>query len=86
MHLLDAAHGAINGSRIADIAVDELDVALDLAQPTQGAAGIIIEDPHRFALSHERPYQSRAEEAAAAGDQNAPPAHRLTFPRLPPPA
>src|SRR5262249_38466190 len=84
--LLDAAHGAIDGSRIADVSVDELDVALDLAQPAQGPAGIIVEDAHRFALTHERLDQGRAEKAAAAGDQNAPCAHRLTFPPLPPPA
>src|SRR5262249_20515203 len=86
VHLLDAAHGAIDGSRIADVAVDELDVALDLAQAAQGPAGIIVEDAHRFAPTHEGLDQGRAEKAAAAGNQNAPRAHRLTFPPLPPPA
>src|SRR5262245_34885713 len=80
---LDAAH---HGSRIADIAVDELDVVLDLAQPAQGPAGIIVEDAYRFALTHKRLDQGGAEKAAAAGDQNAPCAHRLTFLPLPPPA
>src|SRR5262249_60502444 len=79
VHLVDAAHGIIDGSRIADVGVDEFDVALDFAQPAQGPTGIIVEDPHCFALTHERLDQGRAEKAAAAGDQNAPCAHRLTF-------
>src|SRR5262249_61261103 len=56
--------------------------AAGLAPPTppQGAAGIIVEYPHRFALTHEPLDQGGAEKAAAAGDQNALGAHPLAVP------
>ena len=49
MHLVDAAHGGIDRGGIADIAADELDVVLDLLQPPQGAARIVVEHAHRLA-------------------------------------
>jgi hypothetical protein len=82
MHLVDAAHGRIDVGGVADVTADELDVALDLSQPAQGATGIIIEHAHRLALAHEPRDQGRAEKATAAGDQNAPYAHSPAVPCL----
>src|SRR5262249_1493750 len=82
MHLIDAAHGGVDRSRVADVAADELDVAFDLAQPTQSSAGIVVKHAHVFALAHERLNQTRTDKAAAAGDQNAPRAHSSARPPL----
>src|SRR5262249_42686418 len=81
-HLVDAAHGRIHRGRVADVAADEFDVALDLPQPTQRSAGIVVEHAHRLARPYECLDQGRAEEAAAAGDQDAPRAHPSTAPFL----
>ena len=75
VHLVDAAHGGIDCRGVADIAADELDVVSDLLQPAQGSAGIVVEHPHRLALTHQRLDQGRTDKAAAAGDQNMPWAH-----------
>ncbi len=72
MHLVDAAHGGVDRGRVANVAGDELDVGLDLPQPAQSAAGIIVEHAHRVAVAHERLDQSGADEAAAAGHQDTP--------------
>ena len=79
---VDAAMRGIDRGRIADVAADELDVAFDLAQPAQSSAGIVVEHAHGLALAHERLDQTRTEEAAAAGDQNAPRAHSSARPSL----
>jgi hypothetical protein len=75
MHLVDAAQGGVDRCRVADVAADELDLALDLAQTAQRAAGIIVEHAHRVAVADQRLDQSGADEAAAAGHQNTPGAH-----------
>src|SRR5215475_9570250 len=82
MHLVDAAHGRVHRGRVADVAADEFDVALDLPQPAQRSAGIVVEHAHRLAHPHECLDQGRAEEAAAAGDQDAPRAHPSAAPFL----
>src|SRR5215475_454258 len=82
MHLVDAAHGGVDRGRIADVAADEFDVALDLPQPAQSSAGIVVEHAHRLALAHECLDQGRAEEAAGARDQDAPRAHPSAAPFL----
>ena len=53
---------------------------LDLPQPAQGAAGIIVEHAHGVAVAHERLDQSGADEAAAAGHQDTPGAHERHSP------
>ena len=50
MHLVDAAHGGIDRGGVADVAADELDVVLDLLQPPQRAARIVVEHAHRVAV------------------------------------
>ncbi len=35
MHLIDAAHRGVDRSSVADIALHELDVALDAGKPSQ---------------------------------------------------
>ena len=49
MHLVDAAHRGIDRRGIADVAVHELDVALDLGQPPRRAARIVVEHAHGVA-------------------------------------
>jgi hypothetical protein len=80
MHLIDAAHGGVDRGQVANVAGDELDVGLDLPQPAQGAAGIIVEHAHGVAVAHERLDQSGADEAAAAGHQDTPGAHERHSP------
>ena len=56
---------------IADVAGDEFDVAFDLLQAPRRAARIVVEHAHGVAVLHQRLDQRGADEAAAAGDQNA---------------
>src|SRR5262249_21117063 len=80
MPRVDAADGRVDRGRVANVAADEFDVALDLPQPAQSSAGIVVEHAHRLALAHECLDQRRAEEAAAARDQDAPRAHPSAAP------
>ncbi len=80
MHLVDAAHGGLDRGRVADVAADELDVALDAGEPPQRAAGIVVEHAHGVAAPQQRLDQRRADEAAAAGHQDAPRAHAPCLP------
>ena len=75
MHLVDASRRGVDRGRVADVAADEFDVALDVGEPTQRAARIVVEHAHRLAAPHQRLDQGRADEAGAAGDQDAPRAH-----------
>ena len=75
MHLVDAAHGGVDRGGIADIACDEFDVAVDAGQAPRRAARIVVEHAHGVALAHERLHQRGADEAAAAGHQDAAGAH-----------
>ena len=40
MHLVDVVHGGFDRGRVANVAMDELDLALDLAQPAKSSARI----------------------------------------------
>src|SRR5262249_20250212 len=73
--LVDATHGACHRGRVADVAANELDLALDLGEPPRRAPGIVVEHPQRLALLQQRLDQRRADEAGAAGHQDAPRAH-----------
>ena len=75
MDLVDAAHGGVDRGRVADVAGDELDVGVDLPQPAERTAGIVVEHAHPIAVAHERLDQGGADEAAAAGHQDTPGAH-----------
>src|SRR5262245_62967840 len=80
VHLVDASYGSVDRIRVANVAVDEIDVALDLAQPAQGAARIVVEHAHRLAGAEQRLDQGGTDKTAAAGHQDARAHERVSFP------
>ena len=54
MHLVDASHRGVDRCRITDVALDELDIALDAGEATQRAPRIIVEHAYALACLHQR--------------------------------
>ena len=65
----------MHSRRIANITRDEFDVLGNVAEPARTAARIVIEHAHPIARADQLLHQSGADEAAAAGDQDAGLAH-----------
>ena len=79
VHLVHALRGALDGGGIADIAADEFDIFLDFGQTARTAARIVVEHADALAVLDQSFDQARADEAAAAGDENFRAAHEWPF-------
>ena len=72
MHLVDAAHRGcttVSASRMSP-AMNSMSFSTS-GEPPRRAARIVVEHAHRVAVAHQRLHQRRADEAGAAGDQDA---------------
>ena len=76
VYFLHAFRRGRDGFGVADIAGDEIDIRGDLLQAARVAARIVVKHPQPVSGKKERLDQTGADEAAAAGHQDAATAHR----------
>ena len=67
---LDASDGVVDALVAAQLALDDLDVVLEAGEVRAVAGGEVVEDPNRVAALEELANEVRADEAAAAGDED----------------
>jgi hypothetical protein len=83
---LDAVEGAAEDWRVADVAADQLDVAVQIRRPIAVLAVHLrreqVECPHPVTAREQLVGQMRADESGPAGDENV---HDSDSPRLTPP-
>lgn len=66
-----------HGHRVANIALEEFHVGLDIRQPRCPSPGFVVETAYTVPRLHERPYQSTPDETRAASYENV--IHGLKF-------
>src|SRR5690348_17265635 len=71
MHLVHSFCGLRDRGGVANIAGDELNALFNSSQPPWRAARVVVEHAHLMAGTHECGHESGADEAAAAGDEDA---------------
>jgi hypothetical protein len=68
----DAAHRVVHSLVAAQLALDDLEFLDDVGEVPSVAGGEVVEHAHGVALLEQSPREVRADEAAAAGDEDAP--------------
>jgi hypothetical protein len=68
---LDASDGVVDALVAAELALDDLDVVLEAGEVRAVAGGEVVEDANRVAAFEQLANEVRADEATAAGDEDA---------------
>ena len=69
---VDPADGVVHALVAPQLPLDDLDVGVEPGEVVPVAGGEVVEHAHAVAALEQRVYQARADEAAAAGDEDAP--------------
>jgi hypothetical protein len=67
---LGPGHGLGHGGRVADVALQHLEVAGHPLEVLGPAGGEVVQHPHGVAVAHEGPHEAGPDEPGAAGDQD----------------